>query len=569
MNHLIEVVETNNAKKNFFPTPDSVAEGLLSGINLRDYRYILEPSAGKGDLALYVVGHRYKQIHGRCIRNPKTDDFDIVDGNLPENEREWSEAIHGVDIECIEIDPVLRNVLENKGLRVVHDDFLTYETQKRYDLIVMNPPFDAGADHLLKAIDLMRRGGTIACILNAETIRNPYAYKRQQLIDILDKYNASIRFVSNAFSDAERSTDVEIALINLDIPQVKIDSTIMDEMRKAPTYKTSRVPSDVSEMVQYNVIEEWVNRYNFEAACGIRLIEEYRAMRTMTDEGLGKYDKPLLSLSIGGNADSSQGLSINEYLRQTRGKYWSRLFNQPVITDKFTSNLLEELRDNVRKLVDYEFSVYNILTLIIKMNQRTVKGIEETIIALFDKWTSASWYEESPNRHYYNGWKTNDCFRVGKKVITSFNAFSWYHESFEEYRVEEFLSDINKTLDFLDCNRTEWVTSLRFDLNEAKKKGQTKKIETKYFFATFYKKGTCHLEFKNMDLLEKFNMFASQRKGWLPPTYGKKRYNDMSEEEKAVVDSFQGKKKYEEVMTRADYFLNMGQQQLMLGASIA
>ena len=71
-------------------------------------------------------------------------------------------------------------------------------------------------------------------------------------------------------------------------------------------------------------------------------------------------------------------------------------------------------------------------------------------------------------------------------------------------------------------------------------------------------------------MLEKFNLFASQKKGWLPPNYGRKRYRDMSEEEKAVVDSFQGREKYEEVMARADYYLNAGaNQMLMLGAPVA
>ena len=566
MNSLIERVETNNAKKNFYPTPESVAEELLKDIDLRKYHAILEPSAGKGDLALYVVGKRYEQSTNDYFMNRRTNEMEFLPGHFPRDSREWSDAFKRIDIECIEIDPFLKSVLESKSLRVIHDNFLTYETQKRYDLIVMNPPFDAGADHLLKAIDIMQRGGTIACILNAETLRNPYAYKRQQLVSILDKYNASVRYVSNAFSDAERSTDVEVALITFDIPKVKIDSTIMDEMRKAPTYKTARVTSDIEDMVQYNAIEEWVSRYNFEVACGIRLIEEYESLKIMIDAGKDKYEKPLLSLSISGTDGTP---SINEYIRKTRGKYWNRLFNQPVITEKFTSNLLEELRDNVRQLVDYEFSVYNILTLIIKMNTKTIKGIEDTIIALFDKWTASYWHEDSPNRHYYNGWKTNDCFRIGKRVILSFNAYHWYDSTFEDYKTSEYLQDIEKTMDFLDCGRTDFHATLRDIMANAKLSKQTKKIETKYFFATFYKKGTCHLEFKNLDLLEKFNMFASQLKGWLPPEYGKKHYGEMSEEEQRVVDSFQGKEKYEEVMTRQDYYLDVGQNQLMLTGSVA
>ena len=96
-------------------------------------------------------------------------------------------------------------------------------------------------------------------------------------------------------------------------------------------------------------------------------------------------------------------------------------------------------------------------------------------------------------------------------------------------------------------------------LDAAEKSGDAKNVDTKYFTATFYKKGTAHLVFKDMELLEKFNIFASQKEGWLPPSYGKKRYTDMNEEEKQVIDAFQGKDQYEKVIQRRDYYLNAQQ----------
>lgn len=557
--NIVSYVETSNAKKNFYPTPENIAEQLLQGIDLSRVQYVLEPSAGKGDLARITAGIRWRMIHR--YRHIKTGLW--VNDYIPKSEYEWREAYNNISIDCIEIDPVLRAVLESNKFRVIHDDFLTFETQKRYDLIVMNPPFDAGVDHLLHAVDIMRYGGIIACILNAESIRNPYSYKRQELIKILNKYRANVRFVENGFSDAERKTDVSVALITFEIPAIELDSTIMEEMRKAPTYKSSRVTSDVADLVQYSAIEGLVNSYNFEVACGIRLIEEYQAMKSMMEKGQGKYDKPLLSLTVEGKEDV---IDVNKYIRATRSKYWTSLFHQPVITEKFTSNLLDELRSSIREMADYEFSVYNILTLIIKMNKKTIVGIEETIIALFDKWTRLDWHENSPNRHYYNGWKTNSAFRIGKKVIQDFYAWSW--GGVDQWRIIEMLSDVEKTMDFLDAGHTEWPYKLADLIKDAVDNGQTKKIETKFFYATFYKKGTCHLEFKDMDLLEKFNLFASQRKGWLPPQYGKKHYAEMDDEEKAVIDDFQGRDKYEEIMARRDYYLSASTNQLLIGGAV-
>lgn len=542
---------SGRAAKTFYPTPEPLIVKLMEDIDWNYAISILEPSAGKGDIARYCAKKKYSRTH----HFP------------PYDKHSWHDAITQIDLDCIEIEPDFRQTLEEEEFRVIHDDFLTFQTQKRYDLIVMNPPFDQGAKHLLKAMEICERGGTVLCILNAETIRNPYSEERKELMKKLNGYSAVIRFVKDAFKDAERKTDVEVALVSVTIPKVKIDSTIMEEMRKAPTWKKQEVPESVSTLAKYSEIEQFVNRYNYEIACGIRLIEEYNAMSDfMIADPSSDYSHSILQLVFYGKSSySDNSVAINDYIRQTRGKYWRMIFQQPLIINRMTSNLQNELHDSVEKLKDYEFSVYNILTLIIKMNSKVIKGVEETIINLFDSWTAMYWHEDSPNRHYYNGWRTNDCFRVGKKVIIPFyGAFDSWDNKFRAYNVASKFRDIEKVFDFLDNGRTNWAGTLEAAIEEAEKTGNTRSIDTKYFTATFYKKGTAHFVFKDMELLEKFNLFASTRKGWLPPSYGKKHYRDMTPEEKAVIDDFQGSEKYEEVMRNADYYLMDSSETLML-----
>ena len=81
---------------------------------------------------------------------------------------------------------------------------------------------------------------------------------------------------------------------------------------------------------------------------------------------------------------------------------------------------------------------------------------------------------------------------------------------------------------------------------------------------TFYKKGTCHIEFTNLDLLHKFNLYGSQRKSWLPPSYGKEKYEDMTQEEKQVVNEFEGEQSYKKVMLKKDYYIVETSKLLML-----
>lgn len=83
---------------------------------------------------------------------------------------------------------------------------------------------------------------------------------------------------------------------------------------------------------------------------------------------------------------------------------------------------------------------------------------------------------------------------------------------------------------------------------------------------TLYKKGTCHIEFTNLKLLDKLNIYGSQRKGWLPPTYGKKAYSDMSSEEKSVIDAFQGEEAYNQVMACPTSYIIETKQMLQLTA---
>ena len=96
---------------------------------------------------------------------------------------------------------------------------------------------------------------------------------------------------------------------------------------------------------------------------------------------------------------------------------------------------------------------------------------------------------------------------------------------------------------------------IRYTLREAGEKEQTRNIDLKYFSVTFYKKGTCHIRFKNLELLKKLNIFGSQKKGWLPQDYGRESYAEMTPEEKAVIDDFQGEKDYSMIFKHKEQYL--------------
>jgi hypothetical protein len=199
-----------------------------------------------------------------------------------------------------------------------------------------------------------------------------------------------------------------------------------------------------------------------------------------------------------------------------------------------------------------------------------IQGVEDTILSLFDEFSNKyHWYNEtSKNIHYYNGWKTNKAWKINKKVIIPLSGFydlqySWGRFRPTDYKVVEKLADIEKVFNYLDGGITEDV-DMKAVLNIAEKQLETRKIKLKYFMITFYKKGTCHIEFTNEELLHKFNLFGSQRKGWLPPTYGKVKYKDMTSEEKEVINDFEGEISYNKVINNKDYYIVKTSKLLML-----
>ena len=72
----------------FYPTPDALIDRMLSGVNWRMIQNILEPSAGKGDIAHRILVQNY------------TDSYNA------ENQ------FNGISIDCIEVDPQLARILK-------------------------------------------------------------------------------------------------------------------------------------------------------------------------------------------------------------------------------------------------------------------------------------------------------------------------------------------------------------------------------------------------------------------------------------------------------------------------
>ena len=114
----------------YFPTPKPVVDHLIELAEINPGMDALEPSAGKGNIA-------------DALKKA------------------------GANVDVVEIYEPLRQILEAKGYNIVGTNFLDY-SEKKYDRIVMNPPFEKGQDidHVKHALELLKPGGRVVAIMS-------------------------------------------------------------------------------------------------------------------------------------------------------------------------------------------------------------------------------------------------------------------------------------------------------------------------------------------------------------------------------------------------------------------
>ena len=579
-------MDFKNLPDEFYPTPPELIAKMLETVIRERNKTILEPSAGKGDILDFIS--LYKQNESGCgykwlIEQLKESNYDDIPQMLLQETvkdfKNGKRAREVINAECIEIDSNLCAILKDKGYRVYNDDFLLYDDDKHYDLIIMNPPFSNGDEHLLKAISIAEKTGSkIICLLNAETVKNPYSNKRKLLASKLEKYGAEIEYMQNAFSDAERETDVEVAIVRADVPTpFKENSRIWEELETNDIEINE--PEFSGEIVSANEpLKMAVKLYKKELEAGKRLIEEYLSLKPYLTSSFENEDTPsymrgcLLTLSSGKN-----GLDWNEYLYSLRYKYWHQLLHNPKFMQNLTSNLREEYYSMISEFANRDFSLKNIYAVKMDIISRTAKGIEEKIVDMFEQLSYKNSMDAAGNVHYFNGWKSNSAFKINQKVVVPYcncwdgicKKFDFWHYGYGS-NVFRILDDIEKCLAFLQIGESEldYAVDLSGHLKVCQERQETRKLQFRFFDVDIFKKGTMHIKFRDEELLKRFNIYGCQHKGWLPPAYGKKSYKDMNAEEKQVIDEYEGQQEYEKVYAnRENYILDVSQRMLLTDGS--
>lgn len=489
--------------KDFYPTPKEVFNEMwnaLGGSLAFGEKFVLDPSAGSGNLLTFI-----NEKIGTYYKRPK--------------------ALHG-----IEIDANLRNVLNGKGLTVVHDDFLTFQTYYNYDVIIMNPPFSDGARHLLKAWEIA--GNTkIACLLNAETIENPYTAERELLAKIIADNNGTVKHLGNCFSMSDRKTNVDVVLVVL---EKKKEAAWKFEGAKFEGQQYE-MPRDFSEnmpaVTDFLLAKE--NEFQAAAQAAIEVKEAISKFKNYAGNFayLGTDIEKLLN-----------GGTTNELIDHLNKCAWDALLKKADFRSRMTERVRKDFDEKFSQQSKVAFTKKNMLELMEVLFQNQAAILDQCVLDAFDSMTA--YY--SDNRLHHEGWKTNDKWMVNRKVILPrIMEPGWTEGLGVYYSAQEKLFDIDKALCHLSGKNPsnilqtakaleiagsrkkleEYLSRKHKDTGEpledkVKANYEKRTCESEFFKLRFFLKGTIHMEFKDEWLYQKFNQVAVGGKGWLMGSEG-------------------------------------------------
>lgn len=464
----------SNLSDTFYPTPEWLARQMLRGLQLNG-AYVLEPSAGKGDI------------------------LDVI-----------KEVGYGsANLYAIEIVPELRSILEGKGYPVIADDFLTYVPRLNFTHIIMNPPFDKAEEHVMYAWNMLYDGELVALVpvnaLEGKTARE------RQLLHLIEDYGKREK-VSRAFqSGAERTTRAEVEIIRL---RKAANGINLDwEVHNDREDRTPDLDGESQELALQGFVVNLLS--NHDAA--LANFQAYSQAR----QKLTVYCRPFMpryggktALQVSDAADSPVA-RYNLFVRELTEQAWERILDHPGFQAVLTERARKTMAEFRQRQKRVDFNEANIRAM---MEALIAKSDEFLMGAVLDAFNTMTEYHEY-NRTYIEGWKTNKAWKVNRKVILPYYiSSSWGSFIIEHGRIVS-LDDIDRALCVVGGLAYTEILTVQEALRAAfqrdnKRPGRT---ESTFFDIRYFLKGTIHITFLDLDLWRRFNLTAAKGRNWLPP----------------------------------------------------
>ncbi len=427
--------------KDFYPTPSEIVWKMIDWLELQ-WKYILEPSAGKWDILDVIAWHS-------SYYNTKKNLY------------------------AIESEPELQAILISKGYKVCGNDFLEYKNDINYDFIIMNPPFSNGDEHFLHAWDIIENG-TIVCLLNEETVLNPYSEKRKLVQKIINDNNATIDYLWSCFLSSERKTDVRIAMIRITKNTDKNEFEFWEFQKEKIEFSDDILQSEVAtlDMIQ-NIIDDY-GRSKVFFAKWVQFLEKACSIA----EGISKnYElKPYKIASEWMNVNDK----VNKFTKEIKKGVWMKLAQELKIEKYMSNKVKQDFSEKLEKQWAIAINKENIKLFAQAIFQNRESIVEDSILEVFDEFTK--YHKE--NREYIEGWKTNDSWKVNRRVILPrWIEHDWYSWFRCNYSMWGKFTDVEKVMCYLTGKRIETINTLE---NGLKNTRAWEKFDTEFFECRAY-----------------------------------------------------------------------------------
>lgn len=481
----------------YYPTPAGLADRMVSKFRSREYKGILDPSAGSGALIDAVSRARSFDRWGRRSV-----------------------------ISVYEINAAHHPALRERDVTIAGYDFLSApDSMPNYSHIIMNPPFQMGAQHVLKAWQVLFSGEVVA-IVNAETVRNPCSKERQMLLKIIEQHG-SVEFLQEEFlsDDAERKTAVEIALIHLekkmDISDVVGD--LLSQMKKDNADDQLGIAGEYQQnqdiAMQNSFVENAVLVFN----AAVRTMRESVFAEARATYYARLVGDTLAIRNAGQDAPTSRKIDENHIRYEIADRYeklkdgaWAGILHSTEVLNKVSRKVRDSLENQFCDIKSMDFSEANIHAFLAGLAQNAVEIKLEAVMEVFDLITRY----HSENVEFYRGWKSNDRHRTcGIKIKANRFILPYFRKSFRSMSqdAESRLRDIDIVFAMLDGKESP-VFSMLTAMSHAGFPEKTR-VSSDYFDIRWYGGiGTVHFFPKRPDLVDRLNRIVGQRRQWLPPT---------------------------------------------------
>lgn len=482
----------NIFNRDFYTTPREVFDLMTMGEDLTD-AVVLEPSAGSGNLVKFC-----KESGARYVK-------------------------------ACEINDTLRASLHSQCL-VIAPDFLTVGRNQVADVthIVMNPPFTNVERHILHAWEIAPDGCTVIALCPSSRFRYPCG-DAKKLAELIDLYGIREN-LGDCFNtaQADRKTAADISVIRLYKPSEKSEDFADLDFDQTPE-GWDDMGNGQEGLIKYDAMRDMVARYN-SALAQFDAVQE--ASKRINADLASFY---ACRVSFGAHGKDREGhefdnITRDRFRKELQHAAWTNVFNL-LHMEKYTTSVLKE---KIAKFVETSearpFTLKNIYLVVSAIIQNIGNIMNECVVKAFDTICDLS----AENTTAGEKWKTNSNYMVNQKFIVDYMTTEYsrcevwneetgkYDKNIGTHLTDHYMGsrldtveDLYKAICFVSGKKIDERLHSPFKyavLHQCTEHGTWFYFD--WFRVKFYKKGTMHFEFTDINVWYRFNQIAAQAKGW-------------------------------------------------------